>query len=148
MDAESIQNSAVFKLHRAVTLLDRLADEYLEREHGVRYAPFLVLLMVRVLGSTSQHAIAANLDVSRASITQRVAGLAQRGLLAVVPDPADSRANIVSLTPSGLALVSAAWDGLENQQNGLDRGVDEPALVEQLDRLIANAVALITKEAQ
>lgn len=139
-----ITASTAFKLHRATVLIDRLADEYLEREHGIRYAPFLVLLMVRVLGEPSQQAIAANLDVSRASITQRVSSLAERELLAVSPDPVDSRANVVRLTPAGRTLVDAAWLGLERHQDGLDAGVDEPALAAQLDRLIANALEALS----
>lgn len=138
-----ITNSTAYKLHRATTLIDKLADDYLGREHGIHYAPFLVLLMVRVLGEPSQQAIASNLDVSRASVTQRVAGLVDRELLAVASDPADSRANIVRLTSTGAALVERAWLGLEHHQNGLDAGVDEPALIAQLDRIIANALAAL-----
>ncbi|MCA0216128.1 MAG: MarR family winged helix-turn-helix transcriptional regulator [Actinobacteria bacterium] len=134
-----ITSSTAFKLHRATVLIDRIADDYLTREHGIHYAPFLVLLMVRVLGEPSQQAIARNLDVSRASVTQRVSGLVESGLLEVTPDPADSRANIVRLTTPGAALVESAWRGLEQHQSGLDAGVDEPALVAQLDRIISNA---------
>ncbi|HOY83492.1 MAG TPA: MarR family winged helix-turn-helix transcriptional regulator, partial [Rhodoglobus sp.] len=133
-----------FKLHRATVLIDRIADDYLTREHGIHYAPFLVLLMVRVLGEPSQQAIARNLDVSRASVTQRVSGLVGSGLLEVTPDPADSRANIVRLTTPGRALVDSAWRGLEQHQSGLDVGVDEPALVAQLDRIISNAVEALS----
>jgi DNA-binding MarR family transcriptional regulator len=139
-----ITESTAFKLHRATVLIDRIADDYLEREHGIRYAPFLVLLMVRVLGTPSQQAIATNLDVSRASVTQRVSALAERSLLTTEVDPTDARAHLVRLTPAGLALVEAAWRGLEAHQDGLDDGIDEPALAAQLDRLIANAVTALT----
>ena len=139
-----ITSSTAFKLHRATVLIDRIADDYLTRVHSIHYAPFLVLLMVRVLGEPSQQAIARNLDVSRASVTQRVSGLVESGLLEVSPDPADSRANIVRLTTPGRALVDAAWRGLEEHQSGLDAGVDEAALVAQLDRIICNAVEALS----
>lgn len=137
MDSD-ITNSTAFKLHQATMLVDRIADDYLQREHGIRYAPFLVLLMVRVMGPTSQQAIAASLDVSRASITQRVATLVADGLLEVTKDPTDARANIVALTSNGAAKVSLAWSGLEEHNSGLDDGVDEPALRAQLDVIISN----------
>ncbi|MGV8883186.1 MAG: MarR family winged helix-turn-helix transcriptional regulator [Rhodoglobus sp.] len=139
---DAIVNSTAFKLHQATSLLDRAADQYLRSEHGIRYAPFLVLLMARVMGVSSQRAISDALDVSRASITQRVAQLTEAGLLAVEPDPRDSRANLVCLTAVGSTLVDAAWAGLESHQNGLDVGVDEAALVAQLDRIISNGRAL------
>jgi DNA-binding MarR family transcriptional regulator len=115
-----------------------VADGYLHREHGIRDAPFLVLLMVRVMGNSSQRAIATALDVSRASITQRVSALVGLGLLTVTQDPKDSRARIVSLTDRGATLVVRAWAGLEQHQDGLDQRVDEPALLAALDRIIAN----------
>src|SRR5680860_489457 len=113
MDRPSILDSTAFKLNRAAVLIERVADDYLRRSHGIRYAPFLVLMMARLLGPTSQQAIAANLNVSRASVTQRVAALAADGHLIVANDPRDARANLVSLTESGAALFDRAWAGLE-----------------------------------
>ena len=141
--AAAITDSTAFKLHRATVLIDRTADDYLVAEHGIRYAPFLVLLMAGVLGPTTQQAIAANLGVSRASITQRVTALAAAGHLAVGKSETDARANRVALTPAGAALLDTAWRGLEAHQSGLDDGVDEPVLAAQLDRLIANALTVI-----
>jgi DNA-binding MarR family transcriptional regulator len=138
-----ILDSTAFKLHRATVLVDRIADDYLVREHGIHYSAFVVLLMTRVLGETSQTAIAENLAVSRASITQRVSALTDRGLLAVTTDPKDSRANLVTLTAAGAALFDRAWRGLETHQSGLEHGVDEAALVAQLDRLIENSTFII-----
>jgi DNA-binding MarR family transcriptional regulator len=136
-------SSTAFKLHRATVLIDRVADDFLVREHGIHYSQFAVLLMVRVLGDPSQRAIAANLAVSRASITQRVTALVERGLLAVAPDPEDARANVVRFTAQGAALTERAWAGLEQHQSGLDEGVDESALAAQLDLLIANGMRIL-----
>src|SRR5688572_27568166 len=141
-ETTSITESTGFKLHRVTALLDRVADAYLRAEHGIRYPAFLVLLMVRVLGEPSQQRIAANLGVSRASVTQRVGALVEDGLLATRTDPADSRANVVTLTARGETLLDAAWHGLDAHQAGLDDGVDEAALAAQLDRILANGARL------
>lgn len=141
--AGAITESTAFKLHRATVLIDKLTDAYLFREHGIHYSQFQVLLMARILGPTTQQAIAANLDVSRASVTQRLAVLVKSELVTIAPDAADPRANRVTLTPTGLTLLDEAWGGLERHQDGLDAGVDEPALAVQLDRLIANALAAL-----
>jgi len=136
-------HSTVFKLHRATVLVDRIADDYLVREHGIHYSAFVVLLMSSVLGAATQTAIADNLAVSRASITQRVSALVVRGLLEVRSHPGDSRANVVELTTAGTALFERAWRGLDEHQDGLDEGVDESALSAQLDRLIANGTRIL-----
>jgi DNA-binding MarR family transcriptional regulator len=96
--APGIVDSTAFKLHRATVLLDRIADDYLVANHGIRYAPFLVLLIARVLGPTTQQAIAANLGVSRASVTQRVSALVASGLMSAEKSTTDARANTVVLT--------------------------------------------------
>ncbi|GAB3607346.1 hypothetical protein GCM10027413_27550 [Conyzicola nivalis] len=136
-------DSTAFKLHRATVLLDRIADDYLVAQHQIHYAPFLVLLMARVLGPTTQHAIAQNLGVSRASVTQRVGALQKAGLLDVAKSATDARANTVVLTSEGESRVEAAWQGLEQHQDGVDSGVDERVLAAQLDRLIQNALGIL-----
>ncbi|MET4582310.1 DNA-binding MarR family transcriptional regulator [Conyzicola nivalis] len=147
MDQPDFTDSTAFKLHRATVLLDRIADDYLFSVHRIHYAPFLVLLMARVLGPTTQQAIARNLGVSRASVTQRVGVLQNIGLVAVTKSTTDSRANTVELTAEGTTLVEAAWLGLESHQDGVDFGVDEPLLAAQLDRLIDNALAIVNADA-
>lgn len=139
----AITESTAFKLHRATVLMDRIADRYLFAEHGIRYSNFLVLLMVGALGRPGQRRIAETLDVSSASITQRLKQLRDAGLVAIAPDPTDARAHTVSLTARGGALLTAAWVGLDTHQDGIDVGVDETVLAQQLDRLIANAVAVL-----
>ena len=143
MTPEEFLGSPAVKLHRATVLLDRLADDYLRSYHGIRYAPFLVLLMLGILGSSSQQRLAANLDVSRASITQRVAALSAEGLVRVAVDPDDARAHRVDLSERGRELLERAWSGLSAHQDGVDRGIDERLLGAQLDLLIENATAAL-----
>lgn len=135
-----------FKLHQATTLIDRVADGYLHTHHRIRFAPFLVLLMVKVLGPATQQGIAAALDVTRASVSQRVGALRDRGLLDVSVNPTDSRAHLVSLTPEGARLVTEAWKGLDQDLGGVADGVDEAVLAQQLDRLIGNAITVLGKQ--
>jgi DNA-binding MarR family transcriptional regulator len=143
MNPEEFLDSPSVKLHRATVLLDRLADDYLRSHHGIRYAPFLVLLMLGILGPSSQQRLASNLDVSRASITQRISGLSAEGLVRVDVDPADARAHRVELSERGRELLERAWSGLDAHQDGVDRGVDGAALAAQLDLVIANATAAL-----
>ncbi|WP_035776726.1 MarR family winged helix-turn-helix transcriptional regulator [Arthrobacter sp. H5] len=138
-----LRNSTVFKLHRATVLVNRVADNYLLAGHGIRYAPFLLLLVVRINGPSKQQSIADSLGVSRASVTQRVQLLSARGLLDVRIHEGDPRSNLVDLTLSGRRLTDAAWHGLETELGRVDRGVDDAVLREQLDRLIDNSTATL-----
>lgn len=142
-----LQNSTVFKLQRATGLVNRVSDQYLYSSHGIHYAPFLVLLVVRISGPSPQRAIARSLDVSRASVTQRVQLLRTLGLLDVNINSADTRANVVTLTLAGRRLIDTAWHGLEAELAAVDLGIDDSALGGQLDRLIENCTAALAMRA-
>jgi DNA-binding MarR family transcriptional regulator len=131
--------SPVLKLHLATALVDRATDQYLRGAHGISYSHFVVLLTIGILGQPHQRAVADSLDVSRASITQRVTALRGRGLVRVKPDEADARSQRVSLTDDGESLLETAWCGLEAHDDGLEDGVDIHALERELDTLIQNA---------
>lgn len=148
MDEEattSISDSLAYKLHQATVLVDKAADHYLHAHHDISYSLLVVLLVVGVLDHPSQRQIADNLDVSRASITQRITSLTKRGLVRVTPSEQDARAVEVSLTAEGGALLAAAWQGLESYEDGIDRGVDVVALERELDTLIGNARAYLAR---
>lgn len=49
--------------------------------------------------------LAARLGMSRAGVSKALAKLERRGLLARVPNPADRRAALISLTPDGEAAI-------------------------------------------
>ena len=126
-------------LHRATALVDRVADAYLRPAHGIGISAFAALVTIDAVQPARQSEIARGLDISRAAVTQQLGGLTARGLIAIEPDAADSRAKLVRLTPAGGRLLAAAWEGLASQDNGVEDGVDLHALQSALDTLIANA---------
>lgn len=129
----------VLTLHRATALVDRVADSHLRPHHDIGIATFAALVTINVVGPARQAAVARALGVSRAAVTQRLGPLLRRGLVDVVLDPADSRANLVSLSPAGRRLLAEAWAGLAGSDDGLEQGVDLVLLQALLDRLVANA---------
>jgi DNA-binding MarR family transcriptional regulator len=131
--------SPVLKLHQATALVDRTADRYLRGTHGISYSHFVVLLAIGMLGQPHQRAVADSLDVSRASITQRVTALRECGLVRVTRDATDARSQRVSLTDEGESLLETAWRGLDAHDDGIEHGVDIRALERELDTLIRNA---------
>ncbi|MAM53280.1 MarR family winged helix-turn-helix transcriptional regulator [Microbacterium sp. UBA3394] len=137
-EAQRAQHLAL-TLHRATALVDRVADTYLRPAHGIGISAFAALVTIDALQPARQSEIARGLDISRAAVTQQLGGLTARGLIAIEPDAADSRANRVRLTPAGGRLLAAAWEGLARQDDGVEDGVDLDALQSALDTLIANA---------
>jgi len=138
-DPEPLSRRFALALHRATALVDRVADAHLRPAHGIGVSELAALATIDALEPARQSTVAAALDVSRSAVTQRLASLTRDGLVAVVADPDDRRANVVGLTPAGRALLAAAWESLARHDDGLEEGVDVPALVAALDRVAANA---------
>lgn len=140
-----ISDSLAFKLHKATVLVDQAADIFLRTQFGISYSEFSVLLIAGTMPSPNQRQIADALGVSRASITQRLARLIEKDLASTTPDERDSRAYLVKPTKKGGALLAAAWQAMELDDDGIDQGVDTVGLTRELDVLIANAVARIER---
>ncbi|MET8372378.1 MarR family winged helix-turn-helix transcriptional regulator [Micromonospora profundi] len=129
----------VLTLHRATTLVDRVADAHLRNMHDVTLSMFAALVTIHAIGPARQSKIAQALDVSRAAVTQRLVELVARGLVEVAPDATDQRANRVAVTGKGRELLDAAWKGLAEIDDGIEDGIDLEALQSALDTLVANA---------
>ncbi|MBC2933812.1 MarR family winged helix-turn-helix transcriptional regulator [Nocardioides sp. zg-1228] len=138
-DPEPLSRRFALALHRATALVDRVADAHLRPAHGIGVSELAALASIDALEPARQSALAAALDVSRSAVTQRLASLTRDGLVVVVADPGDRRANSVALTPSGRALLTAAWESLARHDDGLEDGVDVAGLIAALDRVAANA---------
>lgn len=126
-------------LHRATTLVDRVADTYLRPAHGIGVSELGALATIDAIGPARQTTLADALDVTRSAVTQRLASLSARGLVEVVADPVDRRAHAVALTEAGRDLLAAAWSGLAGLDDGLEDGIDLTALLDALERIAVNA---------
>jgi DNA-binding MarR family transcriptional regulator len=102
-------------------MLDRMDAEleqiYLEAGfRGVRARFILPLVRLSRLGPASIKALAAECGVTHSGMSQTVAAMRSAGLVETVPDPADGRGKLVSLTPAAepvVALGEAEWAATE-----------------------------------
>jgi DNA-binding MarR family transcriptional regulator len=75
---------------------------------GLSLARWKVLEILDAKGSIRQKALAQELGFAERSVTQAVESLAGDGLVERMPDPADGRAKLVTLTDEGAAALAAA----------------------------------------
>lgn len=87
-------------LLRCARLLDEIAQAEINRQGGERLAHPAVMRLLPHLSATGIRAteLARRVDVSKQAIGQTLRGLVERGLVEVVPDPTDGRAQLVRLT--------------------------------------------------
>jgi DNA-binding MarR family transcriptional regulator len=74
---------------------------------GLSLARWKVLETLDAKGSIRQKALAQELGFAERSISQAVESLASDGLVERMPDPADGRAKLVTLTDEGAAALAA-----------------------------------------
>ncbi|GGJ46485.1 MarR family winged helix-turn-helix transcriptional regulator [Deinococcus roseus] len=76
---------------------------------------FLLLLLDRV-GETRLTTLSEHLEVQPPTASKMVARLEKEGFLERIPDPTDTRATLICLSPAGKALIPQiveVWDELE-----------------------------------
>ncbi|MEV6866062.1 MarR family winged helix-turn-helix transcriptional regulator [Streptosporangium subroseum] len=95
-------------LHRVVAGLDRAGDRVLRAELGISHSRAVLLLVLDRQGPISQRELAAELGCTDPAVTGLLREVSRSGFTEVTPDPANRRRNVVSLTPSGRAIVQTA----------------------------------------
>lgn len=120
--------TAVDQVLELVALLDR--DRRLSSERdGLTPARAHLLWALRA-GPVTQRELADALDVTPRNITGLVDGLVATGHVAREPHPTDRRAVLVTLTPTGAALLASMVDGHAAMHDVLFGGLSERQLRE------------------
>jgi DNA-binding MarR family transcriptional regulator len=113
---------------QVLSRLDRLAGVLGERRaaifarHDLRRHEFDVLAALRRAGEPFELTageLAARTYVTSGTMTSRLDGLTERGLVTRAPDREDGRLVRVALTPRGRAIVDAAFEALLDAERDL-----------------------------
>lgn len=107
------QNRLVFTFFNEIGILAQLSRARFERQlpDGVSVPHFSVLNhLVRLGDGKSPLALAKAFQVSKANMTNTLAGLERRNLIAYQPHPSDGRSKLVHLTKAGRTFRDRAID--------------------------------------
>jgi DNA-binding MarR family transcriptional regulator len=94
-------------VQRAARALARKFDEAL-RPVGLTNGQFSLMMSLNRPGPAGMSSVATLLGVDRTTLTAALKPLERRGLVRVVPDPADRRGRLLTLTEEGSALLASA----------------------------------------
>jgi DNA-binding MarR family transcriptional regulator len=133
--------SVQFQILNEIGIIAQLSQTIFERvmPSGMTLPQFTVLNHFARLGGTRSPAeLASVFQVTRATMTSTLQRLEGKGLVSVIPDPADGRGKRVALTEAGLAMrqrciaaLGPELARLETRADGSEAGV----LLEGLVRL-------------
>jgi DNA-binding MarR family transcriptional regulator len=126
-------------LQRAARAVGRRFDEAL-RPLGLTHEQFSLLMSLAGGAPPGIGALAAELVLDRTTLSANLKPLQRRGLLQVLPDPADGRGRLVALTPGGQQLLAEAlplWQAVQERTAASHPGLDWPPVRQGLRTLAA-----------
>jgi DNA-binding MarR family transcriptional regulator len=108
------KHSPAYLLHKLVFDLDRAADGLLRRRLNISYKRALFLLVLEHHGTITQHDLAVALGYSDPAVSSMLIGLKESGYLTAVPSREHRRKRLVTITPTGRAIVRAGQRMLDS----------------------------------
>lgn len=127
-----------FQVLNEIGIISQLADNLAARllAPELNMSQFIVLNhFARLGGERSLVRLASAMQVTKGAMTNSVSRLAEKGWLAVRPDPEDGRSKLVRLTNEGAAARDRAVTALSQALEGLRGVTTEPDMIATLATL-------------
>ena len=127
-----------FQVLNEIGIIDQLAQNRAARLLGpaLNLSQFVVLNHFSRLGRPrSLVQLASAMQVTKGAMSNTVSRLAAKGLVEVMPDPADGRGKLVSLSDAGRAARQQALAGLALGLDDLNRDIPPETLITALPLL-------------
>jgi DNA-binding MarR family transcriptional regulator len=133
---KSFTRSMSFKIHKLVFIMDKIADQLLQKEVGIGFAQFRMLMVLGKYPHVSQKRIAGFMGLTQAAVSKQMNALVHKGWLARKQNPGNRRENVLCLTAKGRKMVLRAAGILEKEfdayycameekgKRALERGMD------------------------
>jgi DNA-binding MarR family transcriptional regulator len=109
-------NSAL-KIHRFVFLLEKLADQALQKEAELTFSQCMILVSLGNNPHCSQRSIARCRDLTQAAVSRQVESLNQKKLILRKENAQNRREHVLTLTPlgekklaQGAAIIQRTFD--------------------------------------
>jgi len=130
------------RIVRIGEIFQRIAAAAFER-FGLRVTDLRILNALHANEQISVAEISRRARVDKAWISRLVRELEEKALVARTPDPTDSRAMLVSLTPAGRRMQEDILPLARAHETEALAGIDRALLVSMLDRFETSSAALL-----
>jgi len=117
---------------------------------GIGFPEQCVVMYLAGEGDVNQEHIARFFELDKGAVAKTVAKLEEKGLVVRTTNPADRREKLISLTPSGRALIAMMRDVYREWHAGVFGGLSEVQVQEfavTLAAVASNSIKLIHGEA-
>ena len=123
LDISALQ--VALRLARLGEDIARHLDKALVREGLSLRRLFVLVLLARTPGGLRATQLSRGMGVTKATVSEVLAGMERADLIATAPDPEDARAQLAVLTPTGRQLLDAVLPGHYRRVAALLQDVSE-----------------------
>ena len=137
--SENFSEAIAYKIHKAVFVLDKVADTTLQSKIDLTLSQFLLLMVVIQHPNIKQIEIADFLELTQAAVSRQIDVLKNKKLITITQNEENRRENLVSPTASGNKVFNQANDILQTTFEDLYKVMTEKEkenLEKSLDKLL------------
>jgi DNA-binding MarR family transcriptional regulator len=145
-DAErSLEDLVAVRLVRIAEVVSRVAARRFQPRFALRNTDLRIMNMLDRTDGVTVNEIARRAHVDSAWISRSIRHLEDEGMLVRRSHPSDSRLKVVALTPKGKDVLDQVRPLAFAGEAKLMEGLDAPEFKADLDRLLANAEAMLAE---
>lgn len=123
--SENFSDAIYFKIHKAVFVMDKLADSSLLYKKGITLSQFLILSVITDKPNIKQIEIANFLEQTQSAVSRQIDILSEKGFIKIVKNPENRRENFLRTTLSGEKKFNESLEILNNTFDNLFQNLEE-----------------------
>ena len=104
-----------YRLHNFVFLFDKIADDVLQREHGITLSQFVVLKILTHTHDCKQKNIAEKLHMTEGAISRQIERLRENGFITRTTNKSNRREHEINVTEKGMIVRKNALETLSKE---------------------------------
>ncbi len=137
--SKNFSDAIAYKIHKAVIVMDKIADSTLGQKLNITLSQFLILMAVEHHTNVSQIEIANFLELTQAAVSRQIEVLRNKKLISITQNKESRRENILHPTPLGQKLFREAGKILDETFENLYKVMNDKekeSLEKSLDKLL------------
>jgi DNA-binding MarR family transcriptional regulator len=142
----SLEDLVAVRIVRIAEVVARLATQTIEARVGLRNTDLRLMNLLDGAEGVTVNEIARRAHVDKAWVSRSLRHLEQSGLVTRKGVRKDSRLTVIDLSAKGRALLGQVRPLAQARETRLLDGIDKDAFKANLDRLMANAEAMLGSE--
>lgn len=138
-----LEDLVAVRIARLADVMARLAEQYVTSQVGAHGSDLRLLNLLDATEGITVNEIARRIHIDKGWVSRSLQRLEESGLVSRSSSRSDARVSVVHLSPRGRAALDRIKPTTFAREQRLLDGIEEERFKAELDRLMANAEALL-----